>query len=295
MLRRIPIRIKVAAALALPLAGLLVAAAYRGVRDDVDVRQRDAPDRPGRCVGRPRRAHRRPPGRAEPRAPRHARPRRRAHARGGRHARPPASAPTPRPPPSTTRSRASSDRLREDYADALDSLVDLPALRRQADAAAATPGPAATARRPTPCSPGTPASCRTLFASHDRFSLEVDRSRDPPGRRPRPLRLPRHRRRRAAGRAPDLRRHRTGRRRPAREAAEIASLRRDVERNNTRGAGRGVGAVRRRGRGRWSPTRGSSALPGAGRPGRRRGPVRRSAVAPGRDAARPRGRLPDVP
>jgi signal transduction histidine kinase len=132
------------------------------------------------------------------------------------------------------------DRLREDYADALGSLVDLPALRQQADAAAAAPG-LGNREAAHAVFAGYTRIVSTLFASHDRFSLEVV---DPEIRQGDDLvHYGSHATDAVAqlvermiyvGTGPG------GVDRPA-EAAEIASLRRDVDRNNSAVQVRGVG------------------------------------------------------
>ena len=186
------------------------------------------------------------------------------------------------------------DRLREDYADALGSLVDLPALRQQADAAAAAPG---LGNRETAHAvfAGYTRIVSTLFASHDRFSLEVV---DPEIRQGDDLvHYGSHATDAVAqlvermiyvGTGPG------GVDRPA-EAAEIASLRRDVDRNNSaRCRCEGVGPYAAAAEELAANPR-VGALPGAVDRVVVRGAVRRSPGAPGRHAPRARGRLPVVP
>jgi signal transduction histidine kinase len=132
------------------------------------------------------------------------------------------------------------DRLRDDYAAALESLVALPDLRAQADAAIAGPG---LGHRDDAHAvfTGYTEIIATLFASHDRFSLEVV---DPEIRQGDDLvHYGSHATDAVAqlverliyvGTGP------SGVDQPV-EAAEIASLRRDVDRNNTAVQVRGVG------------------------------------------------------
>ena len=132
------------------------------------------------------------------------------------------------------------DRLRDDYAAALESLVDLPGLREQADAASATPGPWNREAAHTVFA-GYTSMIATLFASHDRFSLEVV---DPEIRQGDDLvHYGSHATDAVAQLAERLIYVGTG---PGGvdepvEAAEIASLRRDVERNNSAVQVRGTG------------------------------------------------------
>ncbi|HKY67896.1 MAG TPA: nitrate- and nitrite sensing domain-containing protein, partial [Acidimicrobiales bacterium] len=67
------------------------------------------------------------------------------------------------------------DQLRDDYAAALESLTALADLRARVDAAAATPGPA-NREAAHEVFTGYTTMVATLFASHDRFSLVVDDS-----------------------------------------------------------------------------------------------------------------------
>jgi signal transduction histidine kinase len=133
-----------------------------------------------------------------------------------------------------------SGRLRDDYAAAMESLAALPDLRAQADAAIAGPGlwhrEAAHA-----VFTGYTEIVSTLFASHDRFSLEVV---DPEIRQGDDLvHYGSHATDAVAQLVERLVYLGTG---PGGvdqpvEAAEIAALRRDVERNNTAVQVRGVG------------------------------------------------------
>jgi signal transduction histidine kinase len=138
------------------------------------------------------------------------------------------------------------DRLREDYATALESLVALPDLRAQADAAIAGPG---LGQRESAHAvfTGYTQIISTLFASHDRFSLQVV---DPEIRQGDDLvHYGSHATDAVAQLVERLIYVGTG---PGGvdqpvEAGEIAALRRDVERNNTavqvRGTGDYVGAA----------------------------------------------------
>jgi len=124
------------------------------------------------------------------------------------------------------------DRLREDYAAALESLVALPDLRARADAATAAPG-MGNREAAHAVFTGYTEIVATLFASHDRFSLEVV---DPEIRQGDDLvHYGSHATDAVAQLAERLIYVGTG---PGGvdetvEAAEIAALRRDVERNNT--------------------------------------------------------------
>ena len=183
------------------------------------------------------------------------------------------------------------DRLREDYATALKSLVALPDLRAQAGAAIAEPG---LGHRETPAVfTGYTEIISTLFASHDRFSLEVV---DPEIRQGDDLvHYGSHATDAVAQLVERLVYVGTG---PGGvdqpiEAAEIASLR-ARRRPQHRRAGAGHRGLRRRGRGAGGQPAGQRpARPR--RPGHRRIPHRRPGCPPGRDAARPRRRLPQVP
>ena len=132
------------------------------------------------------------------------------------------------------------DRLREDYATALESLVALPDLRAQADAAIAAPGLGQREAAPRVFT-GYTEIISTLFASHDRFSLEVV---DPEIRQGDDLvHYGSHATDAVAQLVERLVYVGTG---PGGvdqpiEAAEIAALRRDVDRNNTAVQVRGTG------------------------------------------------------
>ena len=132
------------------------------------------------------------------------------------------------------------DRLRDDYAAALESLVDLPGLRGQADAAAGAPGPWNREAAHSVFA-GYTTMIATLFASHDRFSLEVA---DPEIRQGDDLvHYGSHATDAVAQLVERLIYVGTG---PGGvdetvEAGEIASLRRDVERNNSAVEVRGTG------------------------------------------------------
>jgi signal transduction histidine kinase len=132
------------------------------------------------------------------------------------------------------------DRLRDDYAAALESLVALPDLRAQADAAIAGPG-LGHRENAHAVFTGYTEIIATLFASHDRFSLEVV---DPEIRQGDDLvHYGSHATDAVAQLVERLIYVGTG---PSGvdqtvEAAEIASLRRDVDRNNTAVQVRGVG------------------------------------------------------
>ena len=132
------------------------------------------------------------------------------------------------------------DRLREDYATALESLVALPDLRAQADAAIAGPG-LGQREAAHAVFTGYTEIISTLFASHDRFSLEVV---DPEIRQGDDLvHYGSHATDAVAQLVERLVYVGTG---PGGvdqpiEAAEIAALRRDVDRNNTAVQVRGTG------------------------------------------------------
>ena len=241
VVRRIPIRAKVAGALALPLVGLVAAAAI-GVSATTSVGRRAWRARPpgGVSVGRPRRAHRRPAGRAQPGAAADARPPGRAAARGRRHRR--------RPRAHRAASTALHHSISGQQRPAARGLRHRPRVARRPRPACGhrstrpRPPPArATARRRTTCSPRTPSMVATLFASHDRFSLVVV---DPEIRQGDDLvHYGSHATDAVAqlverlvyiGSGPG------GVDQPL-EAAEIAELRRDVDRNNNGGAGPGNG------------------------------------------------------
>ncbi|MGH2477575.1 MAG: nitrate- and nitrite sensing domain-containing protein, partial [Candidatus Limnocylindrales bacterium] len=65
------------------------------------------------------------------------------------------------------------DRLREDWADALSTLDDLPGVRAEVDAAVTDPGPANRETAHEVFAEYTD-MVATIFASHDRFALVVD-------------------------------------------------------------------------------------------------------------------------
>jgi signal transduction histidine kinase len=132
------------------------------------------------------------------------------------------------------------DTLRDDYSAALGTLDDLPALRDAVDAAAATPGPANRVAAHEVFRSYTE-MVMTLFASHDRFSLVVDDTELRQGDDL--IHYSSHASDAAAQLVETLLYHGTGLGGidvPV-EAAEIAELRRDLTRNNavvrTKGTG----------------------------------------------------------